>query len=61
MIFAENAYFAAWHSLPEHRPLGNINRARRFAYDQLSKFRLMRNKLPRLEPDGREKIKYDKI
>jgi catalase len=56
MIFAENAYFAAWHSLPEHRPLGNINRARRFAYDQLSKFRLMRNKLPRLEPDGSEKF-----
>lgn len=56
MVFAENSYFAAWHSLPEHRPLGNINRARRFAYDQLSKFRLKRNKLPRLEPDGSEQF-----
>ena len=56
MVFAENSYFAAWHSLPEHRPLGNINRARRFAYDQLSKFRLKRNKLPRVEPDGSEQF-----
>ncbi len=54
MDFAENSYFSAWHSLPEHRPLGSINRARRFAYDQLSKFRLQRNKLPRLEPKGDE-------
>ncbi len=56
MAFAENSYFAAWHSLPEHRPLGGINRARRFAYDQLSKFRLKRNKLPRVEPDGSEQF-----
>ncbi len=56
MVFAENAYFAAWHSLPEHRPLGSINRARRFAYDQLSKFRLKRNKLPRVEPDSSERF-----
>ena len=56
MVFAENSYFAAWHSLPEHRPLGSINRARRFAYDQLSKFRLKRNKLPRVEPDGSEQF-----
>jgi catalase len=54
MAFAENSFFAAWHSLPEHRPLGSINRARRFAYDQLSKFRLKRNKVPRAEPDGSE-------
>ena len=56
MDFAENSYFSAWHSLPEHRPLGSINRARRFAYDQLSKFRLKRNKLPRLEPNGDEQF-----
>ncbi len=56
MAFAENSYFAAWHSLPEHRPLGSINRARRFAYDQLSKFRLKRNKFPRIEPDGSEEF-----
>jgi hypothetical protein len=54
MEFAENIYLSAWHSLPEHRPLGSINRARRFAYDQLSKFRLNRNKQPRVEPDGSE-------
>ncbi len=56
MIFAENSYFSAWHSLPEHRPLGSINRARRFAYDQLSKFRLKKNKRPRVEPDGSEQF-----
>lgn len=54
MAFAENVYLSAWHSLPEHRPLGSINRARRFAYDQLSKFRLKRNQQPRVEPDGSE-------
>lgn len=56
MAFAENLYFSAWHVLPEHRPLGSINRARRFAYDQLSKFRLKRNKLSRFEPDGSERF-----
>lgn len=56
MAFSENLYFSAWHALHEHRPLGSINRARRFAYDQLSKFRLKRNKLPRFEPDGSEKF-----
>ena len=31
--------FTPWHSLPEHRPLGNINRARKEIYQVLSKFR----------------------
>jgi hypothetical protein len=54
MAFAENIYFSPWHTLPEHKPLGSINRARRFAYDQLSKFRLKQNKFSRFEPDGSE-------
>jgi hypothetical protein len=29
---AENLAFAPWHALPEHRPLGANNRARRIIY-----------------------------
>lgn len=25
--------FSPWHSIPQHRPMGHINRARRFVYD----------------------------
>jgi hypothetical protein len=50
MEFGENLSFDIWHSLPEHRPLGNFNRARKQAYEQLSKFRHEHNQLPVLEP-----------
>ena len=50
MEFGENLSFDIWHSLPEHRPLGNFNRARKKAYEQLSKFRHEHNHLPVLEP-----------
>jgi hypothetical protein len=35
----ENAAFDPWHSLPEHRPLGSLNRARRAIYPALSELR----------------------
>src|SRR5262245_8070734 len=35
----EEATFDPWHSLPEHRPLGNMNRARREIYPALAEFR----------------------
>jgi hypothetical protein len=25
--------FSPWHSIPAHKPMGHINRARRFVYD----------------------------
>jgi hypothetical protein len=31
--FCEDASFNPWHSLPDHQPLGGINRARRGAYE----------------------------
>lgn len=43
-----------WHCLPEHRPLGNQNRARRRMYVELSRLRQERNSAPHREPTGRE-------
>ena len=48
---AEDLVFTPWHSLPEHRPLGSNNRARRVIYEAISKFRLETNGRPRVEPD----------
>ncbi|RJG01745.1 catalase family protein [Noviherbaspirillum sedimenti] len=50
--FGENLSFTPWHSLPAHRPLGGINRARRVVYDLISAFRHERNQVPRQEPTG---------
>jgi len=43
-----------WHCLPEHRPLGNQNRARLTMYRQLSQLRQDRNQTPHIEPKGNE-------
>jgi hypothetical protein len=43
-----------WHCLPEHRPLGNQNRARRRMYWELSRLRQERNGTPHAEPTGDE-------
>lgn len=50
MAFGEHLSFTPWHSLPEHRPLGGINRARKVAYQTISKYRHLRNDVPRQEP-----------
>jgi hypothetical protein len=54
MTFCENLSFTPWHCLPEHRPLGGLNRARKFAYEASSQFRHERNQAPRREPTGEE-------
>ena len=46
----ENLSFTPWHALPEHRPLGGINRARRVIYDLISIFRHKENNQLRREP-----------
>jgi hypothetical protein len=46
----EHLSFTPWHSLPEHRPLGGINRARKVAYREISRYRHERNGVPRVEP-----------
>jgi hypothetical protein len=48
--FCENLSFTPWHSLPEHRPLGGINRARKAIYRAISKQRHELNGVPRREP-----------
>jgi hypothetical protein len=37
--------------LPEHRPLGAVNRVRRVVYEQISTVRHELNQAPREEPD----------
>ena len=48
--FAENLSFTPWHSLPEHQPLGAINRIRRDVYEAISITRHELNGAPRNEP-----------
>jgi catalase len=48
--FGENLTYSPWHSLPEHRPLGGINRAQKSINKVLSKFRHDRNNIPVTEP-----------
>lgn len=42
-LYGDRLSFTPWHSLPEHRPLGGINRGRKTIYDTMSKFRHDRN------------------
>lgn len=50
--FGENLSFTPWHALPEHRPLGGINRARKIVYQAISIFRHEYNHTPRKEPNS---------
>jgi hypothetical protein len=47
---AEELSFNPWHALPEHRPIGAINRARKAIYEALAEFRHGRNGVQRREP-----------
>jgi hypothetical protein len=49
-MFCENLSFNPWRTLPEHRPLGGINRARREVYPAISSFRHYWNAAPPREP-----------
>jgi len=42
--------FTPWHSLPEHRPLGGIQRVRKAVYQDISVLRHQLNGQPRTEP-----------
>jgi len=46
----ENLAFTPWHALPEHRPIGNMNRARKVIYDMVSEYRTTTNGVRRQEP-----------
>jgi hypothetical protein len=48
--FCENLSFTPWHSLPEHRPVGGLNRLRRFVYESISDYRHCMNNTVLGEP-----------
>jgi hypothetical protein len=48
--FCEHISFNPWRTLPEHRPIGGINRARKEVYPVISEFRHRRNNVPQREP-----------
>lgn len=48
--FCENLSFTPWHAIPEHRPLGSLNRLRKVVYDQISRTRHSINGVERQEP-----------
>jgi ketosteroid isomerase-like protein len=48
--FCESTSFTPWHSLPEHQPLGGINRARKAVYQVVSRLRHDFNQQKRAEP-----------
>lgn len=54
MQFGENLSFSPWQTLPEHSPLGGINRARKLVYATSSIMRHGANKTESKEPTGRE-------
>ncbi|WP_455210141.1 catalase family protein [Kaarinaea lacus] len=54
LAFARNLTFNPWHSLPQHRPLGNQNRGRKHIYLTTSKMRQSLNNESKVEPTGAE-------
>jgi hypothetical protein len=49
-FFCENLSFNPWHCLPEHKPLGVVNRVRKAIYSRISELRHELNLVPRQEP-----------
>jgi len=54
MEFAKKLSYNPWHTVAEHRPLGNQSRARHRMYETLSKLRHSMNTVPHFEPTGEE-------
>lgn len=54
MDFAKRLSYNPWHSIAEHRPLGNQSRARHRMYFTLSQLRHQMNSVPHYEPTGDE-------
>ena len=58
--FCEDLSFSPWHALPDHRPLGGLNRVRRAVYLEDARYRRAKNGavdahgeyMPRHEPRG---------
>ncbi len=54
LAFARVLSFNPWHCIPEHRPLGNVSRARKRMYGELSRLRQEMNTVEPYEPTGDE-------
>lgn len=54
MEFAKRLSYNPWHTIPDHRPLGNQSRARKRMYWALSTLRHNMNAVPHYEPNGDE-------
>ena len=54
--FAEDLSYSPWHSVPEHQPLGGVNRCRRIIYRAISEFRHQANGRAPFEPTGAEQF-----
>ncbi|MGR4869915.1 catalase family protein [Variovorax sp. LARHSF232] len=54
MEFAKRLSYNPWHTIAEHRPLGNQSRARKRMYWELSQLRHRMNAVPHYEPNGDE-------
>jgi hypothetical protein len=54
--FARVLSYNPWHSLPDHRPLGNQSRARKRMYYELSRLRQQMNAVEHYEPTGDEEF-----
>jgi Catalase len=50
MEFCENLSYTPWHSLPEHQPLGGVNRCRNQVYQTIAKLRHELNHVVKQEP-----------
>jgi hypothetical protein len=52
MEYCEGLSFTPWHSLPQHQPIGGVNRIRKTVYERISTLRHEANGVPRREPSG---------
>jgi hypothetical protein len=59
LAFANNLSYNPWHSVAEHRPLGNQNRARKAIYSELARLRQTMNHVAHIEPNGGEVFSGD--
>lgn len=48
--YGENLSFNPWHTLPEHKPAGSLNEARKLVYKGSADQRRLRNGIPQCEP-----------
>jgi len=56
-VYADDTLsFNPFHCLPEHRPLGNIMRVRKLAYETSSRYRHQMNAKARVEPTSIEEL-----